>query len=181
MVRYLLPLTALILLVALLTAGLQRDPRLVPSPFIDNPAPGFDLPQLRDPARRINTQDLKGTATLVNVWASWCAACRDEHSLLLDLARTSGLRIIGLNYKDEREQALAWLQRLGDPYETIAYDGDGRAAIEWGVYGVPESFLVDAGGVIRLKHVGPLTPEVVESELLPRLRETDPRPANGAE
>ncbi|MFH0344086.1 MAG: DsbE family thiol:disulfide interchange protein [Chromatiales bacterium] len=181
MLRYALPLTAFVLLIALLVVGLRRDPRLVPSPFIDNPAPGFDLPQLRDPAKRITTDDLKGTATLVNVWASWCVACRDEHPLLLDLARTSELRIIGLNYKDERKQALAWLRRLGDPYEKIAYDGDGRAAIEWGVYGVPESFLVDAGGVIRLKHVGPLTPEVVASELLPRLRETGPRSANGAQ
>ncbi len=169
MLRYGAPLALFLLVVAFLWAGLGLDPRLVPSPLLDRPAPAFDLPELLEPKRRVSHRDLRGGVTLLNIWASWCVACREEHEMLMELARDGRMRIVGLNYKDERAAALSWLERLGNPYQAIAYDFEGRAAIDWGVYGVPETFLVDASGVVRLKHVGPLSAAVVESELKPRL------------
>jgi cytochrome c biogenesis protein CcmG/thiol:disulfide interchange protein DsbE len=169
MLRYGLPLALFLLVVGFLWAGLALDPRLVPSPLIDTPAPAFDLPELADPKRRMSQLDLHGAPTLVNIWASWCVACRDEHRTLLELAEGGALRVVGLNYKDQRDAALKWLDRLGNPYQAIAYDFEGRVAIDWGVYGVPESFLLDSFGIIRFKHVGPLTPAVVKQELMPRV------------
>jgi cytochrome c biogenesis protein CcmG, thiol:disulfide interchange protein DsbE len=176
MLRYGLPLLVFGVILYFLFGGLSRDPRLVPSPLVGKPAPAFDLPQLRTPETRSSQADLVGTPTLVNVWASWCVACRDEHEVLLRLARARRVRVLGLNYKDERDKALDWLSRLGDPYESIIVDADGRAAIDWGVYGVPESFLVDAKGIIRYKHVGPLTWALVEDELFPLLKKSPGRP-----
>lgn len=170
MFRYLVPLLLFGALLAVLTVGLDRDPRYVPSPLIGKPAPVLDLPSLTDDARRIGRADLLGRVRLINVWASWCVACRDEHAVLLRLSRAGAIPILGLDYKDRREDALRWLERLGNPYTDVAFDGDGRVAIDWGVYGVPETFLVDAQGIIRDKHVGPLTWAIVEQKLLPLVR-----------
>jgi cytochrome c biogenesis protein CcmG/thiol:disulfide interchange protein DsbE len=170
MLRFILPLIVFIALVAVLTVGLYRDPRYVPSPLVGKLAPELNLPPLKGGGGPILRQDLLGKVTLINVWASWCAACRDEHAVLLRLAREEKLPILGFNYKDRREEAIEWLARLGDPYFMIAFDSEGRAAIDWGVYGVPETFLVDPNGIIRYKHVGPLTWEVVEQKLLPLTR-----------
>ena len=176
MIRYLLPLALFLGLVVLLATGLYRDPRLVPSPFIGRPAPALELPSLKNEDKRIANADLRGRVQLVNVWASWCVACREEHEILLRLARETRLPILGFNYKDRREDALAWLESLGDPYAEIAFDSDGRAGIEWGVYGVPETFLVDAQGVVRYKHVGPLTWETIEEKLMPLIRSLEKGP-----
>lgn len=172
MLRYTIPLIIFIGLVLFFADGLQRDPRQIPSPFIDKPAPELGVPQLKAPEQTIRIEDLtkEGKASLVNVWASWCVACRAEHEVLLRLARETQLPIIGLNYKDKREAALQWLADLGDPYKAIAVDADGRVGIEWGVYGVPESFLIDPQGVIRYKQIGPLTWKDVEEKLLPLIQ-----------
>ncbi len=166
----LLPLLAFGIIAYFLFEGLSRDPRLVPSPLIGKPAPPFDLPTLHAPETRLSAADFQGRSTLVNVWASWCVACRDEHAVLLRLADTKRVRVLGLNYKDRRDDALDWLSRHGNPYDQTIVDADGRAAIDWGVYGVPETFLVDAAGVIRYKHVGPLTWALIEDGIFPLLR-----------
>jgi len=171
MPRYALPALVFFGLLVLFGLGLNSDPGLIPSPYIDKPAPPFALPQLRQPDRQISHADLQGEASLLNVWASWCVACRHEHELLLLLSRKKNLRIIGLNYKDERADALDWLARLGDPYEQTAYDYDGKVGIDFGVYGVPETFVLDKNGVIRYKHVGPLTQESLMQTIYPLLRQ----------
>ncbi|HHQ42942.1 MAG TPA: DsbE family thiol:disulfide interchange protein [Chromatiales bacterium] len=167
--RYGLPLLAFAALAALLWQGLGRDPKLVPSPLVGKPAPAFALPSLRDPARIVGTEDMRGRAALLNVWASWCTACRQEHPLLMRIAREEGVVIYGLNYKDRREDALRWLDGLGDPYRWSAHDLKGRVGIDWGVYGVPETFVLDARGVIRYKHVGPIDEKVWRERLAPLL------------
>jgi cytochrome c biogenesis protein CcmG/thiol:disulfide interchange protein DsbE len=154
-VRRFMPLIVFAILVALLAIGLTLNPRLVPSPLIDKPAPDFELPLLLQEGS-FSKRDLMGHVTLLNVWASWCFACRQEHEVVKQLAR-SGVRIIGLNYKDEPADAKAWLTRLGNPYQYIAADHDGRIAIDWGVYGAPETFLIDQQGIIRHKVIGPLS------------------------
>ena len=163
------PVAALLAMLGLLIFGLTNDPRAIPSPFIDKPAPAFSLRTLHDPEKTMSEVDLKGEVSLVNVWASWCVACRHEHDLLVDLARQGKVRIIGLNYKDEEADAKLWLQRLGDPYEVTLVDRDGRAGIDWGVYGVPETFVVDRDGVVRHKQIGPLTPDNLRETILPLL------------
>ncbi|ADJ27762.1 DsbE family thiol:disulfide interchange protein [Nitrosococcus watsonii] len=170
MLRYTIPLIVFTGLVLFFAVGLQRDPRQVPSPFIGKPAPELGVPQLRTPDKEIYRSDLLGKPALINVWASWCVACRAEHEVLIRLARETQLPIIGLNYKDERGAALQWLANLGDPYTAIAVDTDGQVGIEWGVYGVPESFLLDPKGVIRYKQIGPLTWKVVEDKLFPLIQ-----------
>jgi cytochrome c biogenesis protein CcmG/thiol:disulfide interchange protein DsbE len=165
--RFALPLGIFVVLIALLAVGLSRDPRLVPSPLIGKPAPEFALPTLAAPDTALRRADLLGEAYLLNVWASWCVACRDEHPLLLELARAGTIRLVGLNYKDERAAAVAWLGERGDPYAVSLFDPEGRLGLDLGVYGVPETFVIDGGGVIRYKHVGPLTAGVVADELLP--------------
>ncbi len=165
--RFLLPLGIFIGLVVLLAVGLKLDPRLVPSPYIDKPAPALDLPRLKGEDGDITVRDLLGKVTLVNVWASWCLACREEHEVLLRLAKDGDIKLLGFNYKDRREDALKWLNTLGDPYGDIVFDADGKAGIDWGVYGVPESFLIDKQGIVRYKHVGPLSWEDVEKTLRP--------------
>lgn len=169
MLRYAIPITVFVLLVVVLGVGLTRDPKLVPSPLINKPLPAFTLTTLADAGREITAPQLKGQAYLLNVWASWCVACRQEHPLLLDLAKQNVLPIIGLNYKDERQAASEWLQQRGDPYRYSLFDDAGRLGLDLGVYGVPETFVVDAGGVIRFKHVGPLNAAVVQTELQPIL------------
>ncbi len=167
MLRYLVPLVLFIVLAGFLWVGLHRDPRLVPSPLIGKPAPEFRLPLLKDPGRFMTTADLKGKVTLFNVWATWCVSCRQEHEVLVELARNAGVRILGLDYKDSRPDALAWLQRLGNPYVAIAFDANGRVGIDWGVYGTPETFVVDRHGIIRYKQIGPITEQVWKDKLQP--------------
>jgi cytochrome c biogenesis protein CcmG, thiol:disulfide interchange protein DsbE len=169
--RLLLPLLAFFALGVLLFNGLGKDPRIVPSVLIDKPAPAFDLPELRAADQRVSSESLKGEPYLLNVWASWCFACRIEHPVITDLAKSGLVRVVGFNYKDAPEDAKRWLAQFGDPYSDIAQDLDGRIAIEFGVYGAPESFLIDGQGVIRHKIIGPLTPEIVEREIKPKLAE----------
>lgn len=168
--RFVLVPAAFIVLLGFFLVGLFRDPTLVPSPLINQPAPAFELPQLLVPERTLGLVDLTtGEPVLLNVWATWCVGCRQEHGLLVDLARRGEIPIYGLNWKDDREAAIHWLQRLGDPYVSTAVDADGRVAIDWGVYGAPETFLLDGQGVIRYKHIGPLTEDIWQREFRPRI------------
>ena len=155
MMQRFMPLIIFGLLVVMLAVGLTLNPRLVPSPLIGKPVPVFELPLLNKEGV-FSDKDLKGQITLVNVWASWCFACRQEHEVVKQLSR-SGMRIVGLNYKDKKQDAQQWLARLGNPYEVVAADVDGRVGIDWGVYGAPETFLVDQQGIIRHKVIGPVS------------------------
>lgn len=165
--RLLVPLCAFILLGALLGTGLRLKPREIPSPLIGKAAPAFSLPLLSESQRALASADLKGKVWLLNVWASWCTPCREEHPFLVALAREQIVPIYGLNYKDDPRAAQEWIQRLGNPYAESVLDRDGKVGIEYGVYGVPETFVIDRSGVIRFKHVGPLTREVWTRDLLP--------------
>jgi len=169
--RYLLPLAVFVVLGGFLAVGLKLDPRLVPSPLIGKPAPAFVLPRLDDAARTMRRDDLLGKAWVLNVWASWCGPCREEHPQVLALARGQYAPIVGLNYKDVRDDARNWLRELGDPYTVSLSDTSGRTGIDYGVYGVPETFVIDKTGVIRFKHVGPLTATVVQTRIVPLLKE----------
>ncbi|MEX2479561.1 MAG: DsbE family thiol:disulfide interchange protein [Gammaproteobacteria bacterium] len=167
--RFLIPLALFVIVVGFLTVGLERDPRLVPSPLIGKPLPAFELGSLAAPDTALTRHDLDGEIYLLNVWASWCAACRDEHPLLVELARQGTVPLIGLNYKDELDDARRWLIERGDPYRLSLHDQSGQLGLDLGVYGVPETFLVDAGGIIRYKHIGPLTADVLSRDILPLL------------
>ena len=171
--RFLSPLIIFGALVAVLAAGLRLKPAEVPSPLIGKPVPAFRLAQVQDPARSISPVDMVGRVWLLNVWASWCTACREEHPALLAFARDSGVPVVGLNYKDARADGNAWLERFGNPYFASALDEDGKVGIDFGVYGVPETFVIDKRGVIRFKHIGPLTPEQIRTEVMPLLKELD--------
>ncbi len=165
--RYLLPLGIFLVLVVFLGIGLGLNPREIPSPLIDKPAPAFELVQLHEPGKSLTTQDMQGKVWLLNVWASWCVSCREEHPVLVELAKTRVVPIVGLNYKDQRPEALRWLQQFGDPYVLSIVDGDGRVGINFGVYGVPETFVIDKAGVIRYKQIGPVTPKALQEKILP--------------
>ena len=169
--RFLLPFIAFLVLLAFLAIGLRLNPREVPSPLIGKPAPAFLLPGLHQPDENVSAHQMAGQVWIFNVWASWCVACREEHPVLMDLARSAGVPLVGLNYKDGREQGLAWLREHGNPYAVSAFDGEGRVGIDYGVYGVPETFVVDKHGVIRFKFTGPLTRQQIEGRLLPLIRE----------
>ena len=171
MKRFLWPLAVFVLLVAFLAIGLTLNPREVPSPLVGKPAPAFELPVLQQPDKRFSPAEMRGKVWLLNVWASWCDSCRDEHPLLVALAKKGVLPILGLNYKDKGEDAQRWLARFGDPYQLSAVDADGRIGIDYGVYGVPETYIIDRQGVIRYKHIGPLTPEVAEKKIGPMVKE----------
>lgn len=171
MPRFLLPLGIFIVLVGFLFVGLNLKPREVPSPFIGKPAPAFRVPQLHSPDLTIGPEDLRGEVWLLNVWASWCVSCRVEHPLLVDLAKRKLVTLIGLDYKDDRDAAKAWLAREGDPYLLSAYDKDGKVGIDFGVYGVPETFVIDKAGIIRYKQIGPLTEAVLKDKILPLIKE----------
>lgn len=174
MARFLIPLAIFVGLAVLLAVGLQNDPRRVPSPLIGKPAPEFSLPTLAADNQRIAPKDFAGQVWVLNVWASWCVACRVEHPLLNEMARQNVVPMVGLNYKDQRSEATQWLRERGDPYSVVAVDADGRVGIDWGVYGVPETFVIDKRGMIRHKHIGPLNADAVRDELLPlieRLKE----------
>jgi cytochrome c biogenesis protein CcmG/thiol:disulfide interchange protein DsbE len=171
MMRFGMPLAVFVLLVLLLGVGLGLNPREVPSPLIGKPAPAFRLPELHAPERTFSPQDLAGQVWILNVWASWCVACREEHPVLEALAKSRVVPIYGLNYKDRREDAIRWLKQFGDPYRLSVFDVEGRVGIDYGVYGVPETYVIDKRGVIRYKRIGPVTPEIVEKKLLPLIRE----------
>ena len=168
---YLAPLLAFIALVVMLGIGLTLDPRKVPSPLIGKPVPEFELPPVKGRTLGLASRDLKGEVSLLNVFASWCVACREEHPVFMDLRKRDVIPIHGLNYKDKPDDAARWLGELGDPYTRTGADLDGRVAINWGVYGVPETFLIDREGRIAYKHIGPITPRVVSEKLLPLIEQ----------
>jgi cytochrome c biogenesis protein CcmG/thiol:disulfide interchange protein DsbE len=167
MTQKLIPLVLFLILVVFLGIGLTRDPSLVPSPLIDKQLPEFSLEQVKNIDKTLSSVDLQGQVSLLNVWASWCVACRSEHPVLLKLARSGLVNIYGLNYKDQREDAIRWLDHYGDPYTSSAYDHTGKTGIEYGVYGVPETFIIDKKGFIRYKHIGPVTDNILEKKILP--------------
>ncbi|MER2515996.1 DsbE family thiol:disulfide interchange protein [Candidatus Accumulibacter phosphatis] len=189
--RFLWPLIGFIVLVVLLGVGLTLNPRDVPSPLVGKPAPAFSLPRLQAPEEQFSPRDMLGKVWLLNVWASWCVSCRQEHPLLVELAKRHSAPLVGLNYKEVRgdgaidmdkvpadqeegmaiERANAWLRQHGDPYTLSALDIDGRVGIDYGVYGVPETYVIDKAGIIRMKHTGPITPESLSSKILPLIAE----------
>jgi cytochrome c biogenesis protein CcmG/thiol:disulfide interchange protein DsbE len=171
MKRFLIPLGIFIVLVGFLAVGLKLNPREVPSPLIGKPAPDFKLALLSDPARQMSPADLRGKVWLFNVWASWCGSCRQEHDLLLELSKQGVVPIYGMDYKDQPGDAQAVLNRYGNPYVETVVDLDGRAGINYGVYGVPETYVIDKTGIIRYKHTGPLTRDSLDKKILPLVKE----------
>lgn len=168
---YVIPAVILTIIVSVLGYGLSRDPRRVPSPLIDKPAPQFSLPRLMDPARSLTTADLVGQVSIVNVWASWCYACRTEHPVLMDLANRDLIPLYAFDYKDTRTAAKTWLARRGNPYTAIGFEQNGNVGMNWGVYGVPETYVLDQRGIIRHKFIGPLTPKLLDQVLIPLIRQ----------
>ena len=158
-------------MISFLLVGLKLNPREVPSPLIGKAAPDFQLAQLGDPAKTISQRDMLGKVWLLNVWASWCVSCREEHPVLMDFARLGVAPVVGLNYKDVRVDGNRWLGEFGNPYKLSAFDVDGKVGIDYGVYGVPETFVIDKHGVIRMKHIGALTQKVIDEKLLPLIKE----------
>jgi cytochrome c biogenesis protein CcmG/thiol:disulfide interchange protein DsbE len=169
--RFALPVVVFVLLAVVLGIGIKHSPDkgTIMSPLLGKPAPQFSLPNLTDPARVVSSADLKGRWYLFNVWGTWCGECRAEHEMLLQVQRAAVVPLVGLDWKDDDTQARSWLTQLGNPYEAVAVDRSGRTAIDWGVYGAPETFLVNPQGVVVFKHVGALTPEVWMRDILPRL------------
>jgi len=169
--RFLLPLIAFIVLVGFLLVGLNLNPRQVPSPLIGKPAPELQLEELHASDKTLTSKDNLGKVWLLNVWASWCVSCREEHPLLVELSKAGIVPVYGLNYKDERDLALQWLRQVGDPYVASARDPEGRTGIEYGVYGVPETYVIDKNGVIRYKQIGPVTVDALQNKILPLVKE----------
>jgi len=167
--RYLIPISVFVVLAVFLARGLSLNPSYVPSPLIGKPTPEFELPRLKNPEMIVGTRDLAGNVALLNVWATWCVGCREEHGFLVELAEANDLPIYGLNWKDDRSIAMSWLSSLGDPYVASAFDELGEVAIDWGVYGAPETFLLARDGTVLYKHIAPLTREVWTTEFLPRI------------
>ena len=170
MSRYIWPLAGFVVLVFFLGIGLTLNPSEVPSPLIDKPAPAFALPELHEPQKTFTPESMKGRVWVLNVWSSWCYACLTEHPYIQELSSQHGVPVIGLNYKDIRDEAIAWLARNGDSYEASVSDTDGKVGIDYGVYGVPETFVIDQAGTIRYKHIGPVTRESLRDTLLPLIR-----------
>ena len=169
--RYTIPLGLFIALAVLLGVGLTLNPREVPSPLIGKPAPDFSLPQLHLADREFARKDMLGKVWILNVWASWCVSCRDEHPVLMELSKMNVVPIVGLDHKDKRDEGIAWLKQFGNPYTLSAFDASGGVGIDYGVYGVPETFLIDKEGVIRYKRIGVVTPEIVRDKILPLINE----------
>ena len=170
--KFTLPLIIFIALVALLAVGLNLNPREVPSPLVGKPAPDFNVPQLQDANASFTPKEMVGKVWLLNVWASWCVSCREEHPIIVDAAKRGVLPpVVGLNYKDKRDDGMRWLARFGDPYLLSAFDLDGRVGINYGVYGVPETYVIDKAGTIRFKQIGPITSDVLEKKILPLVKE----------
>jgi cytochrome c biogenesis protein CcmG/thiol:disulfide interchange protein DsbE len=169
--KFLIPLILFVILVGFLAVGLSRDPQEIPSPLIGKQAPAFELPQLGDPQKTFSPESMKGQPWILNVWASWCVACREEHPVLVELGKRDVAPIIGLDYKDKRDDAMTMLMRQGNPYLLSAFDANGRVGIDYGVYGVPETYIIDKAGVIRFKHIGPITMELLNKKMIPLLGE----------
>ncbi len=169
--KYLLPLAVFGVMVWFLGQGLYLNPREVPSPLVNKPAPVFNVADLHRPELQFASEQMKGKVWILNVWASWCRACRDEHPLFVELGRQGIVPIVGLNYKDQRGDALEWLRALGNPYVASAYDVDGRVGMDYGVYGVPETYVIDKQGVIRYKHTGPVTAQSLQTKVLALVKE----------
>ncbi|RKZ46744.1 MAG: DsbE family thiol:disulfide interchange protein [Gammaproteobacteria bacterium] len=169
--RYLLPLALFAVLVLFLAIGLGIDPKRVPSPLIDKPLPAFNLPKLKTPDYNIKSTDFYGEVVLLNVWASWCVSCRAEHPLFVELAKSNnGPSIYGINYKDKRTDAIEWLKYFGNPYQASAFDQHGLTGIDLGVYGVPETYIIDRSGIIRYKHIGPVTQDALNKKIMPLIK-----------
>lgn len=166
-----IPLVIFAIMVVFLAIGLTRDPREIPSPLIGKPAPDFSAPHLHNPALHLTKQDMLGKVWLLNTWASWCVACREEHPLLVEFAKSKMIPIVGLDYKDKNQDGQKWLARYGNPYDIVIADSDGRIGINFGVYGVPESFLIDKTGTIRYKQIGPFTEAAIQEKLIPMILE----------
>ena len=169
--RFLLPLGIFVVVVGFLAVGLTLNPRELPSPLVGKAAPDFSLPQLYDQDKTFSPNELKGKVWLLNFWASWCGGCKEEHPVLIHLARSGAVPIYGMDYKDQREEALTWLREWGNPYPVVAVDEAGRVGINYGVYGVPENYVIDKAGVIRYKQIGPLREDILEKKILPLVRE----------
>jgi len=167
MVKFLIPLALFVVMAVFLTMGLSLNPRDIPSPLIDKPAPEFSLPALNEPVKILSKEDFAGKVWLLNVWASWCVSCRQEHPVFVQFARKNAVTIVGLNYKDDPRAAKQWLAQLGNPYKVSIMDQEGRTGIDYGVYGVPETFVIDKKGVVRYKHTGPVTMQDVQEILIP--------------
>ena len=168
--RYAIPIALFAALIAFFFVGLGRDKETLPSPLIGKPAPAYDLPIVEDPARRVSNKDFAGKPHLVNIWGTWCPGCRQEHPVLLEIAKRNVVPMVGIDWKDDLAMAQQWLREYGNPYAVTGFDEDGRVSIDWGAYGAPETFLVDAQGIVVHKHVGPLTIEAWERDFMPRLR-----------
>jgi cytochrome c biogenesis protein CcmG, thiol:disulfide interchange protein DsbE len=167
--KFIVPFGLFLVLGAFLYVGLQRDPSYVPSPLIGKQAPEFSLPSLQDAAYPVSSKDLKGRTWVFNVWGTWCGGCRQEHPVLVEIAKQSAVPLIGLDWKDDSAEAQQWLRELGNPYAAVASDAEGRVAIDWGVYGAPETFLIGPDGKVIYKHIAPMTMEVWNREFLPRI------------
>ena len=171
MARFILPFVIFMILAIFLFVGLGLNPHEVPSPLVGKPAPAFSLPQLHEPDKQFSLQDMKGKVWLFNVWASWCTACEQEHPLFMELSRRNLVPLYGMDYKDKREDGMAWLQQHGNPYTLVVSDAEGRVGIDYGVYGVPETYLIDKQGVIRYKHIGVVTEKDLSEKILPLVKE----------
>ena len=169
MLRFAAPVVVFLLMLVVFWQGLGRDPSVVPSPLVGKPAPAFSMPRLGQAEQQLSNADLKGEVVLLNVWATWCSGCRQEHDTLLRIAAMNDVPIYGLNWKDDSALALNWLDQLGNPYRATGVDADGRVAIDWGVYGAPETFLIDAQGTVLHKHIAPLTLEIWQRDFVPRI------------
>ncbi|GAA5184491.1 DsbE family thiol:disulfide interchange protein [Niveibacterium umoris] len=165
-----IPIVLFVVLLGFLAVGLNKDPHSIPSPLIDKPAPAFRVPQLGDASKTFSPEDMRGKVWMLNVWASWCVSCRDEHPVLVAFSRTNTVPLVGLDYKDQPADAKRWLGQFGNPYSLVAVDADGRVGIDYGVYGVPETYVIDRNGVIRFKQIGPVTQEVLDQTILPLIK-----------
>jgi len=171
MLKYIIPLILFIVLAIFLAVGLKLKPSEIPSPLLNMPAPTFSAPKLTVPNEKLSPADLKGKVWLFNVWASWCVSCREEHPVLNEFAKQQAVIIVGLNYKDDPDAAKNWLATLGNPYNDSVMDADGRIGIDWGVYGVPETFVIDKKGIVRYKHTGPITRDDLQNIFIPKIAE----------
>src|SRR5512135_1478755 len=167
--KFIIPLAVFLVLGGFLLVGLNRDPSYVPSPLIGKQAPEFSLPSLQDAAYPVSSKDLRGRAWILNVWGTWCGGCREEHPVLVAIAKQTTVPFIGLDWKDDSDAARQWLSQLGNPYAAVASDQEGRVAIDWGVYGAPETFLVGPDGTVIYKHIAPMTMDVWLKEFVPRI------------
>ncbi|HET7307891.1 MAG TPA: DsbE family thiol:disulfide interchange protein [Gammaproteobacteria bacterium] len=167
--RYLLPLVLLVGFIGVFWHGLHSDPSRVPSPLIGKHVPAFTLPALKQPSKTVSNKEFNGQISLLNVWATWCFECKAEHPTLVQFSKRHNVPLYGLDYRDNRGKALAWLKKAGNPYDKVAFDATGAVAINWGVYGAPETYLIDSHGIIRHKYIGPLTPQQIKNDLMPRI------------